>query len=345
VTSRHAVARLHSAIVADLKSAYLVQGDDDVLIESWRARLRSRAEEEGPSASLEVLRGDRLSGTAVAEALGALTLAVGSRYVLADGVQGWKEKDIAPVAAALAAADPDTMVVFIASGKVKREKGPAPAALAKAVTACGGEVRTYEAPPVRALPKWVAEQGEKLGLNVTQDGAEALVELVGVDENRNPRQRRLLRELEKIACLAPDDGRVDRDVVESLTVSDIEVKVFELADALIEGERERTLSLAEDLGVQGEDTMHVLFGVLRKLRDARRAWAMLEAGRPERDISAALGVPPWIGKRIVEQARRADGERLEVALGELAELDYAVRGGGNLDSGTALTLALRRAAA
>ena len=70
--------------MADLKPAYLVHGDDDAKLDSWRERLRARARDEGPSTSLEVLAGDALTIDAFVEATGALTLSVGRRYVLAD---------------------------------------------------------------------------------------------------------------------------------------------------------------------------------------------------------------------------------------------------------------------
>src|SRR5438045_3976227 len=123
--------------MADMKPAYLVHGDDDVKLDGWRARVRERvAEDDG--ADLEVLRDDRVTCEAVAEALGLLTLGTGRRWVVADGVQDWKEKDVGPVAEALKNPDPDTVVIFIAemNPKARRgspaSKGQAPAALVKA---------------------------------------------------------------------------------------------------------------------------------------------------------------------------------------------------------------------
>jgi DNA polymerase III delta subunit len=56
-------------------------------------------------------------------------------------------------------------------------------------------------------------------------------------------------------------------------------------------------------------------------------------------------VPQWAARRIVAQARRADPEQLERALDVLADLDYAIRGAGQLDADSALTIALARASA
>jgi DNA polymerase-3 subunit delta len=331
--------------VSDLKPAYLVHGDDAVKLDAWRRRVRARADSEGTSATLDVLSGEASTPEALAAATAALTLSTGRRYLLAEGVERWKEKDLEPLKAALSDLPPDTVVVMLAEGKVARGKGPASEALAKAVSACGGEVQVCEAPRDSAYPGWIAERGRELDLVVTDDGAQALLERAPRDDQRKIRQQHLLRELEKLACYAPEGGRVDRDTVEALTVTDVEARAYELADAVIDQEPERALRLAEDLRDRGEDIMHILFALLRQLRQCRRAWAMLEAGKSQQEIQSALRVPQFVARQVAARAGRADGERLERALNELAELDYAVRGAGNLDAGTALTLTLARAAA
>jgi DNA polymerase-3 subunit delta len=331
--------------MADLKPAYLVHGDDEAKLDSWRQRLRARARDEGPSTSLEVIAGEALTIDAFVEAMGALTLSVGRRYVLADGVDRWKEKDVKQAAEALYALPPDTVALLIASGKVVRRrgqpsKGPAADALAKAVAAIGGEVQLCEAPSPSKFPAWTIKQGAELGLAVSEDAAQALVERVGTDDNRNVRQRRLMRELEKLAIYAPEGGRVDRETVEAATMSDVEARAYELADAVIEGHRERALLLAEDLRDRGAEMMHIVFAMLRQLRQARTAAAMLEAGASKQEIASALRVPPFIANQIAARAGRADPADLERTLEELAELDYTVRGAVNRDPVTALTLTI-----
>ncbi len=333
--------------MADLKPAYLVHGDDDAKLDSWRRRLRARAGDEGASTSLEVLAGDALTADAFAEATGALTLSVGRRFVLADGIDRWKEKDVKQAAEALLSLPADTVVLMIAPGKVVRRRGkptqgPASEALAKAVTAIGGEVQLCEAPTPSKYAAWTVKQGAELGLAVSDDAAQALIERVGTDENRNVRQRRLVRELEKLAVYGPEEGRVDRETVEAVTMSDVEARVYELAEAVIEGNRERAVLLAEDLRDRGVDIMHVVFAMLRQLHQARHVAAMLEAGASRSDIASALRVPQFVANQIAARAGRADAARLEHALDELAEIDFAVRGGAKVDAGTALTLALAR---
>jgi DNA polymerase-3 subunit delta len=325
--------------MAEPKPAYLLQGDDEVKIDGWRSRVRERAADD-PDATIEVFP-DKAPAAEVAAALSSMTLAMGRRWILVEGVERWKDKEVQAVAAALGGLPADTIVVLIATGAIKRDKpNPAPAKLIKAVEKCGGEVITYKAPTASRYAGWAAEQAGKVGLSLTPDAAQALVNRVGETDGRPPRlhERRVMRELEKIAVYAPDEARVDLDTVEALTAPDVEARVHQLAEALVDGDTALALTLAEDLRDRGAEMMHIVYGLLRKVGDTRRVWAMLEDGASPQEVAAALRVPPFIAKRIMAEAERADGARLERLTSALAGLDYAVRGGTNVDAGTELTL-------
>jgi DNA polymerase-3 subunit delta len=329
--------------MADPKNLFLVQGDDEVKIDGWRKRVHDRAAQD-QDATIEVF-GDDTPADEVAAAVSSMTLAIGRRWMLVEGVERWKEKDVAAIAPALAALPADTVVVLVATGKADRKKGgPAPAKLVQAVEKCGGEVTNYKAPTASQYAKWTVEQASKVGLTMSVEAAQALADRVGQDEKRRLHERRLMRELEKIAIYAPEGARVNLDTVEELTVSDAEARTYELADALVVGDRALATSLAEDLRDRGADMMYILFALLRKVRETRIAWAVLEEGGSTRDVAAALGVPEWKASPIKAQAQRADGERLEQIASALADLDYAVRGGANVDAGTELTLMVAGAA-
>lgn len=319
-----------------MASINLIHGNDEARLEAWRTRVRDR-EAEDPSTTVEVLRGDALTGEAFAHAVTTLTLSVGKRYVVADGVERWKDRDVKQAAPALSEIPPETTVVMICADK-------APATLVKAVEKAGGEVTECSAPKISAYPRWAIERANELGFMLDRDAADVLVERIGRDDKRRLRQQRLMRELEKLAIYAGGDGKVTADDVDALTGADVDARTYELADAVIAGESERALATMEDLLAKGEPVMHIVFGLLRALHQTRDAWAMVSAGMPQKEIQSNLGVPNFVARRIVEQARGADQDRIERALDELADVDFAIKGGSDYDEGTALTLALTRAA-
>src|SRR5690242_17925745 len=96
------------------KPAYLIHGDDHGRIAERRARLRALAERESGVQGIELLEGDQATPEAVAGALNAMTFAIGRRFVIVDGVERWKDKELDVLEAALRAIAPDTTVAFFA---------------------------------------------------------------------------------------------------------------------------------------------------------------------------------------------------------------------------------------
>ena len=319
--------------MADLKPVYLVSGDDDAKIDSWRARVRRRAEQEAGPGALEAHDAPSAAPADVTGAVMALTFATGTRYLLADGVEGWKAGELEPLEAALTDMPPDTVLVLIARGK-------APARLVKAVQAAGGEVREYSAPKPWELPKWAAERGQEIGLHLDAEAAKALVATVGTG------QQRLAREIEKLAIAAHPGAQLSAEEVEAFAAGDTAPQVYDLADALVAGDVERTLSLAEELRRLDDRPAKLMYPIVRRLREVHRAAELIAAGVPEQEVGSRMKLPPWAAKRIVAKARKAQRDSLERAICTFAELEIELRGGGDLglDEDTAFSRALVRAA-
>ena len=318
----------------DLKPAYLVCGDDDAKIDAWRARVRRRAEEERGPGGLETFDARSSEPEEVVLALSALTFDPGTRYVLVDDAGAWKAPQLAPLEAALADMPPETVLVTIVRGK-------APKQLCKAVERAGGEVREYAAPKPWEVPKWTAGRARELGLQMESDTAKQLVALVGTS------QQRLSRELEKLALAIHPSTDVTAADVDAMAARDSAPQVYDLADALVAGDLPASLALAEQLEAHGERPGRLIFPVVRRLREVHRAAALLDSGLPDAKVSEALRAPPWLAKKTVARAKKADRAALERAICVFADLEIDMRGGGAvvLDEDTAFSLALARATA
>lgn len=317
--------------MAELKPAYLLHGDDDAKIDAWRGRLRGRAEAEGGPGALESFHGSTAGPAEVAGAVMALTFATGTRYILADGVEAWKAAELEPLEAALGEMPPDTVLLLIARGKAQQR-------LLKAVEKGGGEVREFGAPKPWEMPRWVAERAREAGLQLDGEAAKALVATVGTG------QQRLSREIEKLAIAAHPESRLSADAVERLAAGDTSPQVYDLADALVAGDVQQTLALAEELRAADERPAKLMYPVVRRLREVHRAAELLGAGVSEAAVAKEMRLPPWAAKRIVAKARKAHRDTLERAICTFADLEVEMRGGGNLDDDTAFSRALARAA-
>jgi DNA polymerase-3 subunit delta len=323
--------------VAAFKPAYLIHGDDHGRIGERRARLRRLAEQEGGASGAEVFEGDDATPEAVAVALSAMTFAMGRRFVIVDGVERWKDKDVErELKPVLAAMPPDTTVAFFA-----REEGRAkvPPALAAAVKAAGGDVSSEQSVKPWELAKWVREQAGRLGLEMNVAAAQALVAHVG------ERQARLARELETLALEVGAGSHVGADDVDARAADSAERKVWVLADLLVAGDAAGATRSYLELRAQGERLPGLLYWMAQRVRQAYDVVCRLDAGEGPQEIKRSLRMPPRAADRFLADARRADIASLRAAIEALADLELDSRGGTELDEDTSALRTIERIAA
>jgi DNA polymerase-3 subunit delta len=306
--------------VPSFRAAYLIHGDDHGRITERRARLKAMAEAASGTAGVEVLEGDACTPEAVVSALAAMTFALGRRFVIADGVERWKEAEVEPVAAALKSADPESVTVAFFAREEARTQ--APAALREAVEVVGGQIAAEQTLKPRALPRWLRERAHELGVELDDEAARALVAQVG------DRQQRLVRELEKLALEYGEGARIGVEAVQASSASSAERKLWTLADALVAGDRRTATRALLELREQGERLPSLQYQMVRRLRDALAVAEALAAGQPAAQIKRSLRMPSFAAERLIADASKRDVESLRRALIAMADLELESRGGG-----------------
>jgi DNA polymerase-3 subunit delta len=246
----------------ELRSLYLIAGTDGAKIDATRARLKARAESQGGSGSLEVFEAAEGRGAPDHEALlgslPAMSLTGERRYLLADGVERWRDRQLDAVADAVAALPPDLTLVLIA-------RADPPPKLEKAVRAASGEVHAFAAPSARSMPRALVADAGRLGYRLEPDAAVALVERMGA----NP--VRLHQELERLALWAGEGGEVALEDLDAMVADTSEAIVWSLADALQNGDPETALAVAERLIGQGENVTGMIYALSSRIRRSGRA--------------------------------------------------------------------------
>jgi DNA polymerase III subunit delta len=314
--------RIHSVSVADLKPAYLIHGDDHGAVAERRAGLRALAERDGASDSVESLEGESATPEGAAGALAAMTLTVGRRVILVDGVERWKQAEVEQwLVPALGEMPPETTVALFA-----REEGrtKAPAAVHEAVKRAGGQVVAQATVKPWDLPKWARAQASRMGIELDMAAATALVGQVG------ERQQRLLRELEKLALELDGPGKVGVEQIESRAAHSAQYRAYTLADALVAGEGREATRAYIRLRDQGERLAGLTYLMASRLRDALAIALRLRAGESAAEVRRGLRMPPRAAERFVRDVAQTEPERLRTALAALADLELDTRGGSPL---------------
>lgn len=319
------------------KPAYLIHGDDHGRVGERRTRLRALAEAESGIGGVECFEGDAATPANVAQALSAMTFAIGRRFLIVEGVERWKDADVqADLAPALTDPPPETTIAFFA-----REDGrqQAPAALHKLVTRVGGDVAAEKLRKARELPRWAIEQAAQLGIRLDGGGAQALVGIVG------ERQQRILRELEKLALEHGAGASLGVEEVEASAASSSERQAWSLADAVVAADRGTAVAVYGELRAQGEDPARLIPLMARRVREVLAIAERLDGGAAPADVKASLRMSPYAADRRIKEARAADVETLRGALEAIAELELATRGGSELAQDTAALRAIAQATA
>jgi DNA polymerase III subunit delta len=319
----------------EMRALYLIAGTDGAKIDATRGRLRARAEREGGAVALEVFEPSEGKGMpdheALLAAIPAMSLMDSRRYLLADGVERWRDRQLEAVAAAVAELPPDLTVVLIARAK-------APAKLSQAVKAARGEIHEFEAPKAREMPRMLVAEAQGLGFRLEPAAARILVDRMGA----NP--VRLQRELERLALWAGEGGTVTAADLEAMIADTSEAAVWSLSDALLDRDPAGALRIGERLIDQGENVTGLIYGLASRLRGACFAAGQLAEGIPPKQVESSLKMHPYAAKQLVARLRNADVADLRAATEALADLELWCRGGADYGDELALTLALRRAA-
>jgi len=318
-----------------LAALYLIAGTDGAKIDATRARLRARAEGDGGAGALEIFEPSEGRGSpdheALLAAIPAMSLTETRRYLLADGVERWREKQQQAVAEAVGALPPELTVVLVARAK-------APAKLAKAVKAAKGEIHEFEAPKARDMPRLLVADAKRLGFALEPAGARILVDRMGA----NP--VRLRNELERLALWAGEGGTVTAADLDAMVSDTSESAVWALSDAMIERDPAKAARIAERLVSQGENVTGLIYGLASRLRKACLAAAQIEGGTPPQQVESGLGMHPYAARQLVARLGKTSLEDLQEATTTLADLEVWCRGGADYGDELALTLAVRKAA-
>jgi DNA polymerase-3 subunit delta len=298
---------------------YLLLGDD----------------EERKARGVERLRGDRTveaydaaetGPEAVVSACNSYSLFGEGPFVLVRNLDAWNAAQKAVVVDYLQNPAPAADLVLLGRKLGAREK--LLAAVKKA-----GEVHNFEQPTGKALVGWVVGHAKNLGLDLPEDVAQNLIECCSGDKMR------LTRELEKLALYVGEDTATQEDV-EALCPPNVQSNIFAFVDSLAAGDRGKALKLLEDLISTGEPPLRVTYMVRRQFGLVGRARALFERGASRREVAGELKVPPFVARKLEEQARGLDEEDLERALTLVLDLERGLKGGSDLGDELQVELAV-----
>jgi DNA polymerase III subunit delta len=187
-----------------------------------------------------------------------------------------------------------------------------------------------------ALSAWIKEKAASFGKKIDRAAVERL--LLAGEQNLHY----LSAELEKYSIyLAQDEPVITAETVETLFSGDVQGNIFKLTDALSENDLAGAQDLLALLLKKREKPLLILFMLVRHYRLLLQAFCLHDQGLPQKEFNEALGVHPFVARKLREQASLLSRHVLEEALLTLQDADRQIKT-GVIEPAQALALIINR---
>jgi DNA polymerase-3 subunit delta len=302
--------------MAEPAHVYLLLGDEDLLVDQALAALLDRliAPEER-ELNLDVVRADEIEIGDLITLVDTLPFFGRRRAVVVKGADAWSAAEQEQVAAYLERGTPPSAFILVAPSLDRRRK------LFTAVRKLG-EIQEFPRLSVRQLPAWVVERVRKEGRRIDADAVEALVARVGSG------LRQMSLELEKLFAYVESLDRITRRDVEAAVSRLSESTIFMMVDAIGERRAGDALRYLDDI-LREEAPEYVLFMIARHFRLLMRASHLTAQRRPFGAVQEALGVPPYVARKMIGQVTHFPPAAFAGIFARLADADRAVKTTGH----------------
>ena len=317
--------QLEAGLARRLAPAYLIAGDESLLVQEAADAVRraARAAGFGDREVHNVERG--FDWAAFEDSVSSLSLFSDRRLIELRLPTAKAAEAGTEVLARILGNPADDVVLMAIAPKVDKRRMPK---WASAFASAGELVEAWPV-PLERLPRWVEGRMRRAGLVPDQDAVRLLVERC---------EGNLLaahQEIEKLRLLH-GEGEVDAEGVRSAVSDSARYDVFKLADAATGGDLPRAVRILAGLRSEGVEPVLVLWSLAKDVRSAAQVRWLMDNGSHQQ---AAMGQARVWSNRAGFMARavaRHDGKALRALTRMAAGADRVIKGSERGDPWQAL---------
>lgn len=134
-------------------------------------------------------------------------------------------------------------------------------------------------------------------------------------------------EIEKVIRYAGDDRVIDAGHVDAVGFGHSETTVFDLVNAVVAGDADKSMALARSLSLRNEDPHRIMQTLSWQFRTMYRLKFLLRRGMSEEEAARKAGLRPFQLKRLVPQVRRLPPKAIASCMEAILETGVAVNSG------------------
>ena len=299
------------------KSVYLLCGEEAYLRNQYKKRLKDAMTDEGDTMNYSYYEGKDVNPRAVIDMAETLPFFAERRVLMIENSGFFKNK-CDELADYVSSIPESTCLIFVETEIDKRSR------LYKEVKKYGRVVE-FGIQKEDTLVKWILGMLKKEGKSITKETLQLFLTKTGSD------MQTIKNELDKLISFTEGKEVITSEDVEQVCVAQTTNKIFDMINAIAEGNRKKALELYEDLLSLKEPPMRILFLIARQFHQLYQLKLLAKEGVASSEIAKQAGIMPFAMKKYQAQAKSFSEEELRQAVEECVDAEEAVKTGAMND--------------
>ena len=210
---------------------------------------------------------------------------------------------------------PEHAVIVFSEGEVDKRNR-----LFKPVRAAG-YVSEFTAQKEDKLLQWGANLLKKGGLSISRNDMNYLLSRTGTDMSH------IMLEIDKLINYCSGQKAVTRQDIDAITGTQLENRIFEMIDAITDGNQAKALSLYADLLSLKEPPMRILYLIARQYNQLLTVRELMDEGNSAGAIVQKTGMRDFVVRRNMNRAKSFSVQRLRDNVAKCIEMEESVKTG------------------
>ena len=265
------------------KSVYLLCGEEAYLRNQYKKRLKDAMTDEGDTMNYSYYEGKDVNPRAVIDMAETLPFFAERRVLMIENSGFFKNK-CDELADYVSSIPESTCLIFVETEIDKRSR------LYKEVKKYGRVVE-FGIQKEDTLVKWILGMLKKEGKSITKETLQLFLTKTGSD------MQTIKNELDKLISFTEGKEVITSEDVEQVCVAQTTNKIFDMINAIAEGNRKKALELYEDLLSLKEPPMRIMFLIARQFHQLYQLKLLAKEGAASSEIAKQAGIMPFAMKK------------------------------------------------
>ncbi|MCR5418779.1 MAG: DNA polymerase III subunit delta [Lachnospiraceae bacterium] len=295
------------------KNIYLLFGEEDYLLATYKKRLREAMVREDDSMNYAYFEGKETQPETLIELAETMPFLAERRVIVVEN-SGFFKSSQEKLAEYLATVPETTVFIFVEKEVDKRT------ATFKAVKQHGYPAQ-LDTQSEETLQKWILMQVKREGSQITSGALSLFLQYVGSD------MKSIESELEKLFSYTMDKKEITVEDVTQVTSRRIEDHIFDMIESVARQQQMKALDYYYDLLSLKVAPMKILTLINRQFNLMLQARLLREKGYDRNAIASGLNLKPFIAGKYISQSELFSTKRLVRLVEEGCETEEQIKTG------------------